>query len=234
MEIELGSVVDRVRGMSMASEIDIGFTCEQVLGVIEREVPGVLVECGVWRGGCSAAMLLAQIEAYGRVRREAFLLDSFEGLPPATGRDGPLALAWQTDTTSPAFMDNCRAGLDEVRAGLSAVLPEEGWELVPGWFEDTVPTLARRLHGQGIAVLRLDGDWYDSTMVCLEHLVPLVSEEGIILIDDYYAWDGCARAVHDYLSRHDLAYRIREIHGGIGAYMIKRAARADSSTLHAA
>ena len=62
-------------------------------------------------------------------------------------------------------------------------------------------------------------------MVCLEHLAPLVAEEGVIIVDDYYAWDGCARAVHDYLSRQDLPYRIRGIPDGIGAFMIKRAAQ---------
>jgi O-methyltransferase len=110
-------------------------------------------------------------------------------------------------------------------------VPAAGWELVPGWFDETVPPLARRLRGEGIALLRLDGDWYESTTVCLEHLEPLVHEEGVIVIDDYYAWDGCARAVHDYLSRHDLPYRLRGIPSGNGAYVIKRAARTDMNAL---
>ena len=76
-------------------------------------------------------------------------------------------------------------------------------------------------------MLRLDGDWYDSTMQCLEALVPLVAEGGTIIIDDYYAWDGCARAVHDYLSRNDLPYRIKSLYGNYGAYMVKRPHRLD-------
>lgn len=140
------------------------------------------------------------------------MLDSFQGLPPATELDGPMALAWQEKTET-----NCTASLEEVEAVLDGLV---GWELVPGWFEDTTRELAKRL--DEIALLRLDGDWYDSTLTCLEHLVPLVSEEGVVILDDYYTWDGCARATHDFLSRHDHSYRIRSIPGGIGAYFVKR------------
>jgi O-methyltransferase len=212
--------------LSMASEVDVRFTAEQALDVIARNVPGVFVECGVWRGGCSAAMLLAQREQYGAVPRKTYLLDSFQGLPAATERDGPFALAWQTDTTAPGYYDNCRASLEEVYAAMTALdLPAESWELVPGWFDATVPVLAQRLEADEIALLRLDGDWFDSTRVCLEHLMPLVHEEGVVIVDDYYDWDGCARAVHDYLSRHDVPYRIRSIPDGYGAYFVKRAFR---------
>lgn len=223
------AVLERSMPLSMVPEPDVRFTAEQALAVIDRGVPGVLVECGVWRGGCSAAMLLAQVAAHGTVPRRAFLLDSFEGLPSATERDGPMALAYQADTESPTYFNNCRADIDGVRtAMLDLDLPAGSWELVPGWFADTAPMLAGRLRDERIAVLRLDGDWYESTMTCLEHLLPLVAEEGVVLVDDYYAWDGCARAVHDYLSRHDLPYRIRQVPDGVGAYLIKRAHRRDT------
>lgn len=214
--------------LTMGTVADVRFTAEQALDAIEREVPGAFVECGVWRGGCSAAMLLAQRARFGAIDRRTFLLDSFEGLPPATERDGPLALAWQANTAAPEYFDNCRAAIDDVHAALAALeLPAESWETVPGWFDDTVPALARRLERERerIALLRLDGDWYDSTAVCLEHLVPLVSEGGVVILDDYYAWDGCARATHDFLSRHDLPYRLRGIPDGVGAYFVKRAFR---------
>jgi O-methyltransferase len=218
----------------MAGTPDLKFTVEQTLDAIDRGLAGAIVECGVWRGGCAAAAMLGQLERYGEIRRRVCLLDSFDGLPPATERDGPLALAYQADPTAAGYMDNCRASLAEVRAGLEALgLPDDGYELVPGWFDATAPALARRLASEGIALLRLDGDWYESTAVCLEQLAPLVAEEGVIIVDDYYAWDGCARAVHDHLSRHDLAYRIRGIpgNGAIGAFMVKRAARTDATRL---
>ena len=157
-----------------------------------------------------------------------------QGLPagqlrgPAAGdrADGPLAIAWQSDTRSPHYYDNCRAALDEVRASLNALeLPAGSWGLLPGWFEDAVPSLSRRMGADGIALLRLDGDWYDSTRVCLDHLVPAVAEGGIVILDDYYAWDGCTRATHDYLSRNDVPYRLRPVPGGVGAYFVKQSHR---------
>jgi len=225
--IDVDAIIRRVRPYSMAMDADIRFTCEQTLAAIDQDRPGVIVECGVWRGGTIAAVLLAQLEAYGEIRRPALLLDSFEGLPPATPRDGPAALAYQIDTNSPAYYDNCRAGQHEVAGALRGLgLPDHAYELIPGWFEQTVPALSDRLRQTGIAMLRLDADWYDSTRVCLEHLVTLVSDESVIVIDDYYHWDGCARAVHDFLSEHDLAYRVRNIpDGGFGANMTKRPAR---------
>ena len=88
--------------------------------------------------------------------------------------------------------------------------------------------LARELAGTKIAMLRIDCDWYDPVMLVLEQLEPLVSDEGIVIVDDYYAWDGAARSVHDYLSRRNLAYRLRQIGSQtlpVGAWFIKRSAR---------
>ena len=81
------------------------------------------------------------------------------------------------------------------------------YKLVKGWFENTLPEFDPPAP---IAVLRLDGDWYDSTMVALESLFKHLSPDGIVILDDYYAWDGCSRAVHDFLSRHQLAARVTQ------------------------
>ncbi|HNP99483.1 MAG TPA: TylF/MycF/NovP-related O-methyltransferase, partial [Bacteroidia bacterium] len=71
-----------------------------------------------------------------------------------------------------------------------------------------------------ISLLRLDGDWYESTYTCLEAFYPKVSDGGYIVIDDYYQWEGCAKAVHDYLSKHQLSDRIHQTAHGV-AYIIK-------------
>jgi O-methyltransferase len=78
-----------------------------------------------------------------------------------------------------------------------------------GWFQDTLKT-AR--FGHGIAILRMDADWYESTMQILVNLFDSVNRGGVILIDDYFTWDGCARAVHDYLSKNICAERINAHH----------------------
>jgi O-methyltransferase len=226
---QVGFILEQVKPFTMVPPAGVQFTAERVLEVIAAQIPGVVVECGTWRGGCSIAMLLAQRLIFGEVRRPVYMFDSFEGLPPAKTADGPLALAWQKDEASPIYFDNCRAELDTVLQALASQEFHEGdYHIVKGWFADTLPVSRPTLAERGIALLRLDGDWYDSTMTCFDQLAPLVAEEGIVILDDYYAWDGCARATHDYLSRNDLPYRLRSIPEDAGAYLIKRAFRRDS------
>jgi hypothetical protein len=139
----------------------------------------------------SAAM--AEILGPGR---QSYLFDSFEGLPPADlATDGPRALAYQADPTGAHYHNNCRAERAEAEAAMRlAGVPTP--HLLQGWFNVTLPDFVPL---EPIRVLRLDGDWYASTKTCLEALYSHVGPGGLILIDDYFAWDGCARAVHEYL-----------------------------------
>ncbi|MCA3417354.1 MAG: class I SAM-dependent methyltransferase [Roseomonas sp.] len=171
---------------------------------------GCIVECGVWRGGMSAAM-----SEFLPGRRQ-YLLDSFEGLPPAGELDGSAAFEWQRNTGSPAYFDNCRAEMSYAQEAMARGQAKE-FHLIKGWFKDTLPSFAPT---EPIAVLRLDGDWYDSTMECLQALYPKVMIGGLIIIDDYDTWDGCTRAVHDYLSREGLADAIRQYRGV--TYILRR------------
>jgi hypothetical protein len=156
-------------------------------------VPGAIVECGTWRGGMSAAM------AEALPGRTSFLFDSFEGLPDPGEQDGQSAVSFVADD---------RLEAPEAQAREAMAMTGQRFELVKGWFDETVPKFAADT--PQIAVLRLDGDWYDSTMVCLEHLFPLVVDGGLVLIDDYGHWDGCTLAVHDYLSRERRAEPIQQ------------------------
>ncbi len=164
---------------------------------------GCVVECGVWRGGMSAA--IADVLP-GRVH---LLFDSFEGLPPAQDSDGPSALEYQKNISSPTYYDNCRAEISSAQTAMRMSKAKD-FRLVKGWFDQTMPKFSVP---EPIAVLRLDGDWYSSTMDCLTNMYPQVMEGGLVLIDDYYTWDGCARAVHDYFSAFKLAERIHEFSG---------------------
>lgn len=176
-----------------------------------REVQGLVVECGTWKGGMIAGMRMLLGDD-----RQYLLLDSFEGLPSAKEIDGTSALAWQADTDSPNYYDNCRATQEDARKAME-ISGASNYKIVKGWFEDTLPTLES---DEGIAVLRLDGDWYESTMQCLTSLFPRVNQGGLILVDDYYTWDGCSRAVHDYLSKHQRTERIHEFMGSV-CYLVK-------------
>jgi O-methyltransferase len=157
-----------------------------------REVAGCVAECGVWRGGMSAGMA----EVLG-ASRQYFLFDSFEGLPPAREElDGAAAVAWQSKTESPTYYDNCAAAEADAAAAMK-LSGATSFSLVKGWFNETLPTFTPPCQ---IAVLRLDGDWYESTKVCLENLYPQVAPGGIVVVDDYYNWDGCARAVNEFVA----------------------------------
>ena len=178
-------------------------------------IPGCVVECGVWRGG-----MIAGVASILGPSRRYYLCDSFEGLPPVKPIDGAAAARWQQDTTSPHYHDNCRAG-EEYAIQAMALAGIGSPTLVKGWFDQSLPSL--RLE-QPIALLRLDGDWYDSTMACLQSLYDHVSPGGLIIIDDYYTWDGCSRAVHDFLSRRSSEDRIHNY--GTVCYIEKQSAAA--------
>jgi O-methyltransferase len=169
-----------------------------------RHVRGCVVECGVWRGGMTAGMA----EVLGP-EREYFLFDSFEGLPPATERDGERARRWQRGTQSDVYYENCRAPAEFAERAMElAGVPR--FKLMKGWFENTLPAFVPPCP---IAVLRLDGDWYESTSIALECLFKHLAPGGIAILDDYLAWEGCSRAVHDFLSKNQSTARIRQIHG---------------------
>lgn len=180
-------------------------------------VPGCVVECGVWRGGMSAGMA----EVLGADRRY-FLFDSFEGLPTAREElDGAAAVAWQKNANSPEHYDNCRAAEAEAAAAMK-LSGAKSFSLIKGWFNQTVP---RFVPPSKIAVLRLDGDWYESTRVCLENLYPQVAPGGVVIVDDYYIWDGCARAVNEFIASFtppDAIPRLSQFRDLI-AYLVKPA-----------
>jgi O-methyltransferase len=187
----------------------------------EEKAPnsGCIVEAGVWRGGMSAGM------ADMLPGRLHYLFDSFEGLPPAKEIDGEEALKWQHDITSPIYYDNCRAERFFAERAM-AMANAKDVHVIQGWFNDTVLGFVPE---EPIAILRLDGDWYDSTMQCLIGLYPHVMKGGLIILDDYHTWDGCARALHDYLSAHKCADRIQQWRDEL-CYLIKRSASGDEES----
>ncbi|MBL7861580.1 MAG: class I SAM-dependent methyltransferase [Cyclobacteriaceae bacterium] len=180
--------------------------CSRVLSI-----DGDIVECGVWRGGMSAA--ITELAGAGR---EIHLFDSFEGLPPAKEIDGKDALRWQLDTTSAGYFNNCMA--DESFA-ITAMQKtgHSNYRLWRGWFAETIPNY----DGNKIAILRLDGDWYDSIKTCLNGLFPKVVDGGLVILDDYYTWEGCTKAVHDYLSESQSPSRIFQWNNQV-AFIVKK------------
>lgn len=175
-------------------------------------VDGCVVECGVWKGGMVAA--IAEIMSS---HRQYYLFDSFDGLPPAQEIDGEAAKAWQKDTSSPWYFDNCRVEIEFAEKAMQ-LSGAKRYQLIKGWFSET---LANFSPNQQIAVLRLDSDWYNSTMQCLNGLYKYVVKGGLIIIDDYYTWDGCAKAVHEFLSINQLPDKIYQSSKGV-CYIVKQ------------
>jgi O-methyltransferase len=162
---------------------------ECIIGALERGVPGDLVETGVWRGGASIFMR-GVLKVYEERERTIWVADSFEGLPPPD------------PTTYPADASDTHHLYTELIVPLSEVqenfrrygLLDNQVRFVKGWFRDTLP----QLPATQFAVIRLDGDMYESTMVALQSLYPKLSPGGFAIIDDYGAIDGCRQAVDDY------------------------------------
>lgn len=179
-----------------------------------KEIDGAVVECGVWRGGMMAAManLLGPQKKY-------YLFDSFEGLPDAKPIDGIAAEHWQANKKSPGYFDNCKAEIDYAQKAMQlSNTTKEKVVFIKGWFNET---LVERNFNDKISLLRLDADWYDSTMTCLEFFFPKIVPGGMIIIDDYHTWEGCTKALHDYLSKNARPEAIQQFENKI-AYIIKK------------
>lgn len=160
---------------------------------------GSFVECGVYSGAQCAAMALAS------PGRRVHLFDSFVGIPESGPMDDESinTLVRGGDRLVTTGISACSAALVKMRMrewGVQAQLVFH-----EGWFQNTVPPAARVMHEsyERIAILRLDGDLYESTKVCMHHLAPLVVPGGFIIIDDW-ALTGCRKACEEWFKAHDL------------------------------
>jgi O-methyltransferase len=156
--------------------------------VLTDEVPGDLVETGVWRGG-SCIYMRGILAAYGDADRRVWVCDSFEGLPEFDGRySADIGDQFHT-------FGELAISLEEVQDNFRRYgLLDDQVEFLKGWFADTLGAAPI----ERIAVLRLDGDMYSSTMDALEPLYDKVSPGGFVIVDDYGAVPACAQAVHDF------------------------------------
>lgn len=167
-------------------------------------VPGDLVETGVWRGG-TAIYLRAILTALGDEERRVWACDSFEGLPVADAERYPIDVPLRLHEHA-----QLAVGLDAVQAAFDRYgLLDDRVRFVQGWFRDTLPGVAEEIGP--IALLRLDGDLYESTIDALTNLEPLVSPGGFVLVDDYGGIDACRQAVHDYRDANGITAAINPV-----------------------
>lgn len=176
-------------------------TCWQI---VDEKIPGDFVECGV---GAGAQTIVMYAIGAGIDGRTVWGYDSFEGIP----------LAGEHDEQQPGIgtiTHNKTASIKErlVSSGVTShsvenvlknfetagIFNTERLKLIKGWFQNTIPLNKP----EKIALLRLDGDLYESTLICLQNLYPLVVDGGFIIIDDY-ALPGCKKAVRDYFDEDE-------------------------------
>ena len=198
---EMAELAVRLSGFTMTSPGGIEAFCDSVRYVVGHNIPGSIVECGVWRGGSmmGAAETLKSLHACDR---HLYLYDTFAGMTPPGEHDlqtdGTTAeqLLHEQDPADPKSVW-CIAGLDDVVSNLASTrYPTDLMHFIQGPVEETLPEAAP----EQIALLRLDTDWYESTRHELEHLFPRLVPGGVLILDDYGCWQGARRAVDEYFT----------------------------------
>jgi O-methyltransferase len=172
--------------------------------VIDDDVPGDLLEAGVWRGGTSIFMR-GVLKAHGVTDRLVWCADSFTGLPPPSPQRYPADAGLHLEGYEILAVDVEQVRCNFVRYGLL----DDQVRFLVGWFKDTLPGAPV----ETLSVLRLDGDLYESTMQALDALYPRLSVGGYCIVDDYGTIDACRQAVHDYRRSRRIADAIVDVDG---------------------
>ena len=205
-------IIESVRPFTMTSPERIAALCSAVRHVCELDIPGDIVEGGVWKGGSmmAVAKTLANL---GQPDRRLWLYDTFEGMTEPSERDVDFlgrdadSLLESEDRNDPSSIW-CRSQLDQVKQAMATTAYDPALiEFVTGPVEETIPQYIP----ERISLLRLDTDWYESTKHELVHLMPRLSEGGILIIDDYGHWAGCRRAVDEYFREYKIRMFLNRI-----------------------
>ncbi len=219
MEKKFKIIWEQINPFTMTS-VERGYSLyKSVEYVVKNKIPGDFVECGVWKGG-SCMLIAMTLNLFGDTDRKIYLYDTYEGMPKPTEEDviswnGRSVLEkWEEDKSG--VKDNFGSwavGLEAVKANVSnSNYPEDNFIFIPG---DVAETL-KEVKPDNIALLRLDTDWYASTVIELETLYPLLVEKGVIIIDDYGHFDGARKAVDEYFQNRPILLNRIDYTGRIG------------------
>jgi hypothetical protein len=205
-----------VFGHSMVGLNRLGHIQYCIEEVLRDDIPGDLLETGVWRGG-SCIFMRGVLKAFGVEDRKVWVCDSFRGLPIPNLRKYP------ADRNSLFVLARSLAvSFDQVKANFEKYgLLDDQVVFVKGWFRDSLPSLPV----QRLSLLRLDGDMYESTMDALTNLYPRLSEGGFLIIDDYDI-PACRNAIEDYRNAFGINEEVIQREGGIFFWKKQRQAEA--------
>lgn len=218
-EAEFEPVYEHCKRFTMTTRERMYALYTAVNYLVDRGVEGDFVEAGVWRGGSS--MLIAEtLVRRGLQTKKIYLYDTFEGMPPPGQEDvqipsgrldltprRPASVEWERSRRGD-HNAMCYAGLSEVKSNLfSTGYAQENLVFVQGKVEETIPGRMP----DSICLLRLDTDWYSSTRWELDHLFPKLARGGVLIIDDYGAWEGARKAVDEYINRNNIHILLNRI-----------------------
>ncbi|WOD43984.1 TylF/MycF/NovP-related O-methyltransferase [Hwangdonia lutea] len=193
-------IVDITAEFTMTSSERIVSLIRALNYVVNNNINGAIVECGVWKGGS----IMAVLHTMNNLKniRDIYLYDTFEGMTEPKDID----LSVKGDSAKEIYQDSngnwCFSSLEEVKKNVFSInYPIEKLHFIKGKVEETIPDSNTP---DKIAVLRLDTDWYESTKHEMIHLFPNIVKGGIIIIDDYGHWSGCKKAVDEYLKENNI------------------------------
>jgi hypothetical protein len=174
-----------------------------VIDVVSRSIPGDVIETGVWRGGATIFMR-GILKALGVRDRRVWVADSFEGLPVPDGERFPLEAKAHAGPFMTKVCNHLAVSIDEVQRNFDAYgLLDDQVRFLKGWFSETLPSAPI----ERLALMRLDGDLYDSTRDALVNLYDRLSPGGYVIVDDYGedSWTYCRRAVDEFRTQRGIS-----------------------------
>jgi hypothetical protein len=180
--------------------------------VLAHDIRGDLIETGVWRGGATIFMRAA-LKAYGAIDRSVWVADSFEGLPEPDAEKFPLEAKAHQGPVMTKTYKHFAVGIEEVQRNFRAYgMLDEQVRFIKGWFKDTLPNAPI----EALSILRLDGDFYESTRDPLINLYDKLSIGGYVIIDDYgeTTWTYCRKAVDEFRQERGIAESLVRVDAG--------------------
>jgi O-methyltransferase len=198
-DAEFMAIHAQVRDFTMTSIERMYSLYQSIHYVIDHNLPGDFVECGVWKGGSSMIIALT-LKKLGVNNRTIYMYDTYEGMSEPTDNDKDIhggSAEQQLNSAQKTENIWCYSTLDEVKGNMVRTgYPADKIVFCKGKVEDTIPhTIPAK-----IALLRLDTDWYESTLHELKYLYPLLSKQGVLILDDYGHWQGARKAVDEYFA----------------------------------
>lgn len=214
MDVRFRKIFDLCSPYTMTSVNSMYSLFQSVIYIVDNKIDGDFVECGVWRGG--SAMIIAEtLSMLGVSDRKIYLYDTFEGMPRPGEKDSKIRgitsanEMWEKEKNKNGGW--YIASIEEVAGNLKKTnYQNENFILVKGVVEDTIPETIP----QSISLLRLDTDFYTSTYHEFTHLYPILSQKGVLIIDDYGSWRGSRDATDKYFKEKNINLFLHKIDTG--------------------